>query len=489
MKKKHTQAPSATGRKDTTKRVTAQFYRQINGIISSKCRSLRLSLTEVSSHDGVFVVHGETTGSSACCPCCGHPSHHVHVHRLRKIQCTEQFSSPVTLILRIRHFRCENPSCPQKYFAEPLPLAGRYARMSREVASRVLEESLFQPSRSACETLRRQHISVSRSTCLRMANRQGCRNPEVPTSGYVGIDDFASRKGRIYMSAVVDHYTHQPVAVFNSRYGCEIAEWLRSHPEIKLVTRDGSQAYAEIIRSASPSIQQVADRFHLMKNLKEVAVDLVKDMLGQRRRPQELPYPDEAEAYECIVGDICRMGEARHRQKVRQCMQARRLRDEGQTMAEMAEALGVNTQGVHTLAHRPLETAHAGAKDVHEDGEADCTYHRREMSHDKGYHTAGRRQAPAETHTGMHTDHYREVQGKTEDGQAVQSGSLEDAQDDDICTDMEIHTHRRNRLAATQGYGQGENGSRRTAQDMHRIPEDDTCREGCASAGAMDTTG
>ena len=260
----------------------------------------------------------------------------------------------MTLILRIRHFRCENPSCPQKYFAEPLPLAGRYARMSREVASRVLEESLFQPSRSACETLRRQHISVSRSTCLRMANRQGCRNPEVPTSGYVGIDDFASRKGRIYMSAVVDHYTHQPVAVFNSRYGCEIAEWLRSHPEIKLVTRDGSQAYAEIIRSASPSIQQVADRFHLMKNLKEVAVDLVKDMIGQRRRPQELPYPDEAEAYECIVGDICRMGEARHRQKVRQCMQARRLRDEGQTMAEMAEALGVNTRRVYILLHTDL---------------------------------------------------------------------------------------------------------------------------------------
>lgn len=88
----------------------------------------------------------------------------------------------------------------------------------------------------------------------------GKTNPQVRTSGYVGLDDFAKRKGHRYMCVIVDHYTHQPLAVFDSRYGQEITDWLASHPDIKLVTRDGSRSYAAIISAASGQIMQVSDR-------------------------------------------------------------------------------------------------------------------------------------------------------------------------------------------------------------------------------------
>ena len=136
------------------------------------------------------------------------------------------------------------------------------------------------------------------------------------TSGYVGLDDFAQWKGHKYMCVIVDHYTREVLAVFNSRYGQEITEWLASHPEIKMVTRDGSQSYASVISAASEQIMQVSDRFHLMQALKKDAVEPIKVMLGEKKAKRQYPYPSEDEAYRYILGDICQMGDARHRGKV-----------------------------------------------------------------------------------------------------------------------------------------------------------------------------
>ena len=47
-------------------------------------------------------------------------------------------------------------------------------------------------------------------SCLRLLHRQGKENP-CCQSTYVGIDDFAWKKGHIYMSVVVDHLTGKPV--------------------------------------------------------------------------------------------------------------------------------------------------------------------------------------------------------------------------------------------------------------------------------------
>lgn len=260
----------------------------------------------------------------------------------------------MSLTLRTRHFYCENPSCQSKMFSEPLAFADRYGRMSREVALRVRDESLGQPGRSASATLRRQHILVSGSTCLRMVRRLGESNPGVRTSGYIGIDDFAKRKGHEYMCAAVDHYTRQVLAVFDSRYGSEITRWIASHPEIRLVSRDGSQRYRRLIEAASPDIVQVSDRFHLMKNLRDVSVDLIRSLLGERKAIRPYPYPTEEEAYRCIVEDILSMGEARHRERVRLYCQIRGMKDTGQSIYGIARELDVRSQKVYRYLNMDL---------------------------------------------------------------------------------------------------------------------------------------
>jgi len=40
--------------------------------------------------------------------------------------------------------------------------------------------------------------------------------------------------------------------------------WLRSHPEVEIVSRDRGGDYAAAAKKGAPQAQQIADRFHLL---------------------------------------------------------------------------------------------------------------------------------------------------------------------------------------------------------------------------------
>ena len=359
-------------RKVTKKSGLSQVIAQIKSLVNEKCHAWHICLDGMTSTGSYTRIHAHTTGKTGVCPCCGKRSRTVHSHRLRKIQCTEFLGCRTVLILDVRHFVCTNPSCSRKIFVEPLVLTRPYGRHTHEVEKRIRHESLGQTARRASETLDMQHIKVSPSTIIRALRQIGHANPDVRTSGYVGLDDFAKWKGHEYMCVIVDHYTRQPLAVFDSRYGQEIIDWLRAHPEIKVVTRDGSMSYAGIISSASESIQQISDRFHLMQNLKKVSVEPIKKMLGQTKEKLPYPYPTEEEAYESIVHTICQMGEKKHRDKVTLFYAARRLKDDGLTLPEIAKSLGVTSKkvdrtlygGVQSVLDTDQKRAMKAARDI-----------------------------------------------------------------------------------------------------------------------------
>ena len=303
-----------------------------------------------------LTLHAHTTGRTAVCPCCGKRTSSVHSYRYRKIQCTEWLGHHTTLILKTRHMVCTNKDCGKKIFAEPLAMTRPYGRHTHDVGERIRHEALGQTARKASETLAMQHIHISAPAIIRTLRLMGKVNPEVRTSGYVGLDDFAQWKGHKYMCVIVDHYTREVLAGVDSRYGQEITDWLKSHPEIKVVTRDGSQSYAAIISAASGLIMQISDRFHLMQALKKDAVEPVKALLGQKKEKKPYPYPSEDEAYRYILSDICRMGDARHREKVTMYYEVARLKDEGKSIAETARLLGIKSQKVR----KALDTSLSG---------------------------------------------------------------------------------------------------------------------------------
>ena len=100
--------------------------------------------------------------------------------------------------------------------------------------------------------------------------------PTAPVEQVVelGIDDFAFRRGRKYGSILVDMQIHQVIDLLPDRKAETAKAWMKAHPEIKLVSRDRGGEYAAAARDGAPQATQVADRFHLYKNLVE-AVELI----------------------------------------------------------------------------------------------------------------------------------------------------------------------------------------------------------------------
>ncbi|KGM99627.1 hypothetical protein ADU90_07995 [Clostridium botulinum] len=68
---------------------------------------------------------------------------------------------------------------------------------------------------------------------------------------------------------MIDIETHRIVDILFSRANNDVSKWLKSYPNIKVVSRDGSITYKNAISKAHPSAMQISDRFHMLKNFTE----------------------------------------------------------------------------------------------------------------------------------------------------------------------------------------------------------------------------
>jgi len=110
------------------------------------------------------------------------------------------------------------------------------------------------------------------------------------------------------------------------------------------------------ISTASESIIQVSDRFHLMQNLKKASVEPIKKLFGQIKDKIPYLYPTEEEAYESVVNAICQMDDKKQRDRVPLFYVARRLGDDGLTLKESAKSLNVTSRKVKRTLHGGVQT-------------------------------------------------------------------------------------------------------------------------------------
>lgn len=234
-------------------------------------------IEQIRQSETTLTITASATSPTVACPACQQVSHRIHSYYTRAPHDLPVSGQAVRLVLRVRRFRCQNQRCPQQTFVERLPeVVPRYARRTTRLLTTLNLFAVALSGQAGACLLKQIGMAVSGDTLLRLAKRAESASVQAPK--ILGVDDFAFRRGRTYGTILVNLETHRPVDLLAERTADALIDWLKQHPGVEVISRDRSTEYARGASQGAPQAQQVADRWHLLKNLREAAERALKRM-------------------------------------------------------------------------------------------------------------------------------------------------------------------------------------------------------------------
>ncbi len=248
---------------------------------------------------GIWIVAWSTTTAEHC-PDCGYVSRRVHSYYTRYLNDLPVGETNLQIQIRVKRFRCLQDHCKRQTFSEPLSqLTQPFSRQTKRVSNLIWHLGQALGGQAGARLSSHLRIPTSRYRILRLLRKQF-----LPPAGIIrvlGVDDWAKKRGQSYGTILVDLERHCVVDLLPDREAQTLAEWLKTQPQIEIVTRDRSLEYANGIRQAAPQVIQVADRWHLLRNLTEVLERALREKWaglksGEIRSPnsssvKRLPFP------------------------------------------------------------------------------------------------------------------------------------------------------------------------------------------------------
>jgi transposase len=240
-----------------------------------------IHVEKITSGADTLLIHLVTTAPEVACPACGQLSLHLHSRYQRTLADLPWNRVAVRIQVQARKFFCDRTHCPRRIFTEPLPeLAARYARKTNRLQSALYLIGYALGGEAGARVAVGLGLSVSPDTLLqRVRQVSACSAVSKPVR-VLGVDDWAFRKGHHYGTILVDLEQHRPLELLSDREAESLSDWLKAHPEVEIISRDRACAYSEGAHTGAPHATQVADRWHLLRNVAET----LDERLGKEAR-------------------------------------------------------------------------------------------------------------------------------------------------------------------------------------------------------------
>ena len=285
------------------------------------------------------VVGARAAAATGLCPACGAASARVHSRYSRVLVDLPSCGRPVRVRLSVRRFRCANPACERRTFAEQVPgVTRRHGRLLLRLEAVLAAFCVALGGEAGARLAGRIGLTVGGDTLLRLLRRG--EGAPTGTPRVLGVDDWAWRRGERYGSILVDLEAGRPVDLLPERTAAALEQWLREHPGVEVIGRDRSTEYARGAAAGAPAAVQVVDRWHVLRNVREVAERVLnrhaEDLRGLSAEGSGAGLPPRRRS----SAEEARREEVRHRVAAHYA-EIQRLTAAGETISGIARRLGI----------------------------------------------------------------------------------------------------------------------------------------------------
>ena len=330
-------------------------------------------------HDQIQ-IELSVAGTTAPCPKCAQCSARVHSHYTRKCADLPWVGLTVQIQLTVRRFFCDNPTCERRTFAEQVPeFLAPSARRTQRLSTAQRSLGLALGGEAGARLARLIRMTTSPDTLLRLIRTSP--EPAFAPPRVLGIDDWAMCKGQTYGTILVDLEKACVIDLLPDRTSETVSAWLKRYPGIEVISRDRASGYAKAGTAGAPQAVQVADRFHLLMNPREMLerffdrhqADLRKVRLDKPARIEVPVVTPKAEMAASVttISETISLSVAREARRQARFEEVRALKRQGWSRNRMARQLKMSTNTVSRYLHadellaRQVPAARAGKAEAY----------------------------------------------------------------------------------------------------------------------------